>query len=464
MQKKEKNGYFFIIASIAAIAGILFGYDTGVVSGAILFLHETFQLTAKTNGMVVSAVLFGALCGALMSGRLADRLGRKFLLLADACIFIAGTLLTAFSQTITLIILGRMIVGIAIGIASYVAPVYISEIAPAQYRGILVSLNQLAVTLGILLSYFVDWHFAATGAWRSMFLVGVIPAIIFLIGLCYLPDSPRWFVAHHQSDKALAILLKIYRNRIQALKELSQIEKNLSIEQHTQSNWRQLFTVNIRSTLIVGIGLAVLQQATGINTIIYYAPTLFRMAGFTNATTAILATMGIGVIFVLFTLIALPLIDTIGRRPLLLAGLTGMSSSLFMLGIVFLPFLHMDYMKWAALGSMLVFIACFAFSLGPIMWLMIAEIYPLRVRGLGSSLATAANWGSNMLVALTFLSLIEQFGTSNTFFIYGFISFLGILFIWHYVPETRAMTLEQIEAHLETGQALRHLGRLPLIT
>jgi sugar porter (SP) family MFS transporter len=443
------------ITAIAALAGILFGYDTGVVSGAILFINDEYHLSPQINGIVVSAVLFGALLGALFSGRLADYLGRKYLLIADAIIFIIGTLLTAISHSILWIIIGRIIVGIAIGIASYVAPLYISEIAPAKHRGALVSLNQLAITLGILLSYMVDYYFAQQGEWRWMFGTGVIPAIGFLLGLFYLPESPRWTASRNQTKKALDILTRIHHDANRAQQELTSIQNSLSQQ---NSHWRALFSPSIRSTLVIGIGLAILQQVSGINTIIYYAPTILKMAGFHSATTAILATMGLGATFVIFTVIALPLIDTLGRRPLLLIGLSGMAMSLLALSWAFHFSDNSISLRWIATLSMLVYIACFAFSLGPIMWLIISEIYPLKIRGLGSSLATAANWGSNMLVAFTFLSLVNTLGISETFFMYFIVSLLGLFFIYFLVPETKNITLEQIETRLQAGLSFKQLG------
>jgi sugar porter (SP) family MFS transporter len=457
LNSEHKSSRFFLIfiTTIAALAGILFGYDTGVVSGAILFINDEFHLTAQTNGIVVSAVLLGALIGAMTSGRLADHWGRKKLLVADAIIFIFGTLATAVATTIVTITISRVIVGIAIGVASYVAPLYISEIAPAKYRGALVSLNQLAITLGILLSYIVDYQFAQYGAWRYMFAAGVIPALGFFIGLLYLPDSPRWIASRGEMTRAFNILERIHGSAQLAKQELVSIQESLRKQ---DQNWRALFSPFVRSTLTIGIGLAVLQQVTGINTIIYYAPTIFKMAGFQSATSAILATMSVGVTFVVFTLVALPLIDTLGRRPLLLIGLVGMAASLLLLSWAFHFTTPMPSLKWFAIFGMLFYIACFAFSLGPIMWLMIAEIYPLKVRGLGSSLATAANWGSNMIVAYTFLTLVNLLGASGTFFLYFVISLFGISFIYFLVPETKSITLEQIEMRLQAGLSFRKLG------
>jgi sugar porter (SP) family MFS transporter len=459
-EKRGNSKFFIFITSIAALAGILFGYDTGVVSGAILFIHDEYHLTAQTNGLVVSAVLFGALIGAMFSGRLADQLGRRKLLISDAIIFIIGTLITALGSSIETITLGRVVVGVAIGVASYVAPLYISEIAPAKYRGALVSLNQLAITLGILLSYMVDYEFSQYGAWRWMFAAGVVPAIGFFIGLLYLPDSPRWIASRGDLKTAFDILQRIHSSSIIAKQELVSIQESL---QKQNQSWRMLFSPFVRSTLTIGIGLAVLQQVTGINTIIYYAPTIFKMAGFQTAASAILATMSVGVTFVIFTLVALPLIDTLGRRPLLLIGLGGMALSLLGLSWAFHFATPLPSLKWIAVTGMLFYIACFAFSLGPIMWLMIAEIYPLRVRGLGSSLATSANWGSNMLVAYTFLSFVETFGASGTFFIYFVISVLGMFFIYYLVPETKSITLEQIESSLQAGRSFRKLGQIDLV-
>ncbi len=457
----DQKSYFFIfIAAVAALSGILFGYDTGVISGAILFINDEFKLSPQMNGVVVSAVLLGALIGAAISGRMTDRYGRKRLLIADAIIFIVGTLISAFAVSIATLILGRIIVGLAIGVASYIAPLYISEIAPARHRGALVSLNQLAITIGILLSYIVDYFFAEHGLWRWMFGAGVVPALLLLIGMFYLPYSPRWLVSQGHYEKAFAILRRIRGNDDQAETEITAIKATL---QHKRGDWKMLFSKTIRPTLMVGVVLAIIQQVTGINTIIYYAPTIFKMAGFESAASAILATMGVGVVFVLFTIFALPLIDTLGRRILLLVGLAGMALSLAALSWAFHQDVHnLPALKWVALGSMVFYIACFAFSLGPIMWLLISEIYPLQVRGLGSSVATCANWGSNMIVALTFLTLVNALGASGTFLIYFLVSLVSIVFVYLFVPETRGVSLEQIEANLYAQLPMRKLGQKPI--
>lgn len=454
--KLNENNFYLFITFVAAFAGILFGYDTGVISGAILFIAKEFQLSPQMNGIVVSSVLFGAFFGAIFSGRLADHFGRKRMLIIDALIFIIGTTLTSITPTIFLLIVGRVIVGIAIGISSYIAPLYISEIAPAKHRGALVSLNQLAITIGILISYIIDYYAALYGEWRWMFAAGTIPAAFLLIGMLFLPLSPRWVLSRGDEVQAMAILKSLRGFSPLVQKEFELIRESLKQQ---KGNWKMLFSKTIRPTLIIGGGLALLQQITGINTIIYYAPTIFNMSGFHGPESAILATMGVGVLFVIFTIIALPFIDTLGRRPLLFIGLITMSLSLAALSWIFDIHAESNFLKWLTLASMLTFIAGFAISLGPIMWLTIAEIFPLKVRGLGSSLATCINWGSNWLVAITFLTLVQFWGLSGTFLIYFFISVFALLFIYFFVPETKNISLEQIENNLFAGKPMRHLGQ-----
>ena len=449
------KGYFIIIAMVAALAGLLFGYDTGVISGAILFIRNDFQLTPITNGMVVSSVLFGALIGALFSGRMTDYYGRKMILIVVALLFILGTLETALAPNEPALIIGRIAVGVAIGIASYAAPLYISEISPPRYRGALVSLNQLAIGIGILASYIVDYFFAPQQAWRWMLGMGVIPAILLFVGLLFLPRSPRWMVSQGYYGKALEILHRLRGGLDLAEKELEAIRATVTKE---RMEWKVLFSKTIRPVVIIGIGLAVLQQVTGINTILYYAPTILTMTGYQGATGAILATMGIGVVFVIFTVVSLPLIDRLGRRILLIAGLIGMAVGLLIMAYSFHVVQSSAMIHWLTLGGMLLYIASFAFSLGPIMWLMISEIYPLKVRGLGASLATCFNWLSNLIVAFTFLSIVQAIGVSTTFMIYFVMCLVSIVFVYFFVPETKGMTLEHFEANLLSGKKWRQLA------
>ena len=456
-QPQSQLSFFVImVATIAAVAGILFGFDTGVISGAILFIKKEFVLTPAMNGLVVSSVLMGALLGSFFSGRFADIFGRRKLLIITALIFLLGTLCSALSQSVIQLFLSRLIVGIAIGIASFTAPLYISEIAPPRFRGALVSLNQLMITIGILLAYVVDDIFAPTGDWRWMLAMGVVPALILLFGMAFLPRSPRWLLFKGHVQLATNTL-KLIRGRDDVATEVSDIRNSL----REGGSWKMLLQKWLWPALIIGFGLGFFQQFTGINTIIYYAPTVFQLAGFKSAAIAILATTGVGIVNVLFTVVALPLIDRLGRRKLLLIGLVGMALSLVFLSISFKLGGNHQMLRWITLGSFILYIASFAISLGPIMWLMIAEIFPLQIRGLGTSVAVAMSWGFNGIVALTFLTLIQQLGVSGTFLIYAGMSILGIVFVALKVPETKGTTLEQIEANLRAGVPSRHLGRQP---
>jgi sugar porter (SP) family MFS transporter len=445
------------MAFIAALSGILFGYDTGVMSGAILFIEKEFPLTAGMNGLVMGAVLLGALLGAIVSGRLTDLFGRKKLLLAVAVIFILGSIGTAIAPSIPTLALGRIVVGLAIGIASFTAPLYISEISPHQQRGALVALNQLAVTVGILSSYIVDYGFAYSERWRWMLGLGAIPGLFLFLGMLYLPDSPRWLLSKGHEAQARSVLQRIRGRKSNINKEFHAIKKTIEVE---CTDWTFVFSHHVRPVLWIGFGLAFIQQVTGINTILYYAPSILQMAGFGSSVTSILATMGIGAVLVLVTVVALPLIDFIGRRPLLIAGLIGMGISLGVLAFLFrLGTAIPDALHWLALVSMLVYIGSFSFSLGPIMWLMIAEIYPLRVRGVGASLATCMNWASNLLVTATFLKLVESLGASGTFGLYMLFCIVSLAFVYWLVPETKGVTLEKIEANLFSGKRWRKLGK-----
>jgi len=450
------RGLIYAISACAALAGLIFGYDTGIISGAVLFIEKDFSLSSFQIEMVVSAVLLGALIGSGCGGRLADRFGRRKVLLFTAVTFVIGSLSSAIAPNTDALIVSRIILGLAIGVGSFTAPLYLAEIAPRDIRGMLVSLNQLAITVGIVFSYLVSYYFSAHGRWPWMLGVGVVPASILFLGAMFLPESPRWMVLRGLDQKAHATLQHL-RAGEKIDKEFSEIQKTVKMEKGTH---RLLFEKWVRPILFISLGLSFFQQVTGINTIIYYAPTILEIAGFQQARGAILATLGIGIINVLFTVISLPLIDRWGRRPLLLIGLAGMFSSLAVMGIAFY-YPGFSALRWVTVGSMIVYIASFATSLGPIMWLMISEIFPLSIRGVGSSLAISASWGFNMLVSLTFLTLMQFMGPSRIFWLYAILCILGWLFVYFIVPETKDCSLEKIEENLRLGHPSRELG-IPL--
>jgi SP family galactose:H+ symporter-like MFS transporter len=449
------NRFLYLAAAFSALGGLLFGYDTGVVSGAILFVKEDFLLSSTMEEVVVSIVLLGAVFGAAAGGTLADRFGRRKVLIFTAAIFVLGAIETALSESVFWLIAGRVIVGAAIGAASFTAPLYISEVSPVAMRGRLVSLNQIALTSGIVISYLADFALSGIRGWRWMFGLAAVPAVIFGIGMVFMPESPRFLVRNALMDKARTVLQRI-RGTAGVDAELQEIQESFSKQ---SGGWEELKNPLIRPALIVGSGLAIFQQITGINTVIYYAPTIFEFAGFKTASVAILATVGVGVINVLMTAVAMFLIDRVGRRPLLLASLAGMSLSLGILGISFwLPTLS-GALTWVAVGSLMLYVGSFAVGLGPVFWLLISEIYPLKIRGLAMSIATIANWTCNLLVALTFLTLIQFMGRPLTFWFYGLMGITAWLFAYFLVPETKGRSLEDIEAHWRRGKHPREMAK-----
>ncbi len=447
----HQSRFVYIAAAFAALGGLLFGYDTGVISGAELFFKNDFTLSTFALEVIVSGVLAGAAAGALAGGRLSDLFGRRRLLIATAIIFAAGALVCAFAVTAGMLILGRIIVGIGIGLSSGTVPVYISEVSPAYARGWQVSLFQLAITVGILLAYVVDFAFAKIEGWRWMFGLAVVPAAIFALGMVFLPESPRWLAMKGQHVRARDVLARI-RGTAEVNAEMLEVETTLR-ETKEHGTFADLLAPSLRPALIVGIGLAIFQQVTGINTVIYYAPIILQTAGISSASGAILATAGIGVVNVVMTIVSMWLIDRIGRKPLLLVGIAGMVVTLGVLSYAFHARAHTAGLAWIAVVGMMTYVASFAISLGPIFWLLIAEIYPLKIRSSSEGLAATFNWGANLVVALTFLTLVQSIGPSATFLLYALFAAASWFFSYHYVPETKGRTLEEIERYWQQRAA-----------
>ena len=367
-------------------------------------------------------------------------------------IFTAGALLTAISPNLVFFLVCRVIVGLGIGAAASVVPVYISEIAPPRLRGALVTFNQLAVTVGIAVSYWADLAFAhADLGWPPMFASAAIPSIALFLGMLLCPETPRWLASKGRWDEARAVIEHIKEEQLE--QELADIRRSLS-EERQQAGIRELFIPSLRVALIVGVGLAVFQQFVGINTVIYYAPTIFQQAGFASATSAILATSVVGVVNVLATIAAILLVDRLGRRMLLLGGSIIMGVALVMLGIIFAH--NAGHIGSLTLIALIIYILAFALSFGPVFWLMSAEIFPTRVRAAGASMSSFANWTANLLVSITFLSLIGALGAPVTFWLYAFFGVLAFIFSWVLVPETKGRSLEQIERYWENR---RHWDR-----
>ena len=448
----------WVIAAIAATGGLLFGFDTGVISGAIPFLRNDFQLTDSQIENITAFGLIGAVIGALVCGRLTDILGRRRVILASAFIFVTGALWSGIAPNVTQLLISRLYLGLAIGVSSFATPLYIAEISPTKIRGTLVSMFQLLITVGILAAYISDSLLADNHdpeSWRPMFYVGVIPAIILYIGMYFLPETPRWLMSNGREAEALKVLRmtedpKLVEKSIENMRQEIQQDKS-------QMPWTEIFKPWMRNALIIAVGIMFFQQFVGINTVIYYSPDIFLRAGFNGNQAAIWASVSVGVVNVLFTIISLFLIDKIGRRKLFFIGTTGIFASLVLIGACFaLSDALGEFTKIVLVASMLIYIAFFAISLGPLAWLIISEIFPLKVRGLGSSIGSLANWGFNTLVAWTFFKMIggfsyifggENIAIASTFWVFAAISLIALLWGYFYVPETKGVSLEKIEEH-----------------
>lgn len=440
-ESSKQKWLLSLISCVAAIGGLLFGYDTGVISGAILYIKQQFPITTLEEELIIGMVALGALFGAIFGGRLSDRFGRKKIVLTSSLFFIVSAIGLALSNTVIELIIWRFFVGIAIGVSSATAPLYIAELAPRYMRGALVSLNQLAITIGILASYLIGLAYVDSKSWRIMFVLAAIPAAVQFIIMSFFPESPRHLAKFGQKNLAINVLERFRGSREDAELELAHIEKLYKIK---KARWKELLSKKMRAALLAGVGVTIIQQVTGINTIIYYAPTIFKFAGITSDAAALYATMWVGTVNVLMTLVAIYLVDKVGRKPLLYFGLGGMIVSLFILGLGFHT-TQTELIGLIALITLFTYIASFAYSLGPIGWLINSEIYPLHIRGRAMGVATCANWLSNFIITSTFLNLIHLLGKTGTFWLYALIGLIGLVFIWRYVPETKCKSLEEIE-------------------
>jgi sugar porter (SP) family MFS transporter len=443
-QTPVKPRFIWRVSFIAGLGGILYGYDMGIIAAALIYVRDSFALSTRMQEIVVSVVLIGAMLGAIVGGTIADRIGRKATLVWGAAIFIFGSILAPLSPNVITIVIARALLGLAIGFTSVTAPVYVSELSPPRSRGMLIGLYQFALTLGIALADLVGYWLAGQHAWRPMFGIGAIPAALFLVLILTLPESPRWLFAQNRVSEAYSVL-KTYTSEEGAALLIKEIRT--ALEAKVEKRWSALWGPTVRKSLLIAVGFTVLQQVTGINTIIYYGPQIFSYAGITSSKSAIFSTLLVAIMNVLATVIALVLVDRVGRKPLLYVGISGMTISLFVLAYSF----HHPLAAGTSLGMiaticLMVYITCFAFSMGPIAWILVSEVFPLHVRGRGVAAATLGSGTSNFLVSLTFLSLIKAAGNTVTFSIYGVFCILTLLFVRFIIPETKGRQLESISA------------------
>jgi sugar porter (SP) family MFS transporter len=450
-QTHVRPGFLGRVSLIAGLGGILYGFDMGIIAAVLVFVRESFALSTHMEEIVVSVVLVGAMSGAIAGGSIADRIGRRSTLMWGGIIFLLGSLLAFWSPDVTILIVARGLLGIAIGFTSVTAPVYVSELAPPRSRGLLIGLYQFALTIGIVLADLVGYWLAGQHAWRTMFGLGAVPAAFFLALIFMLPESPRWLFAQNRMAEVQSVLSS-YTDAAGAKLLIEEIRTALAVP--VEQRWSELWKPAVRTSLFIAVGFTVLQQVTGINTIIYYGPQIFALAGITSNKSAIFATLLVAVTNMLATIIALVLVDRVGRKPLLYAGVSGMTACLVLLAYSFhTPTAFGAAPGLAATVCLMVYITCFAFSMGPIAWILVSEVFPLRVRGRGVAAASLGSGASNFLVSMTFLSLIHAAGSSVTFLIYAAFCILTLLFVRFIVPETAGRQLETISSEANRAPA-----------
>jgi MFS transporter, SP family, galactose:H+ symporter len=448
---RETPRYTYLVAAIAAIGGMLFGYDIGVISGAENLLTSAFHLSSGAEEVAVAAVLIGAVIGGVIGGPMANRFSRRYTLLSMAILYAIGAILTAISWDLASFVAFRIITGVAVGASSLVVPMYIAEMAPVRIRGGLVILQQLAISGGILISYLLDYAFDSAGwGWRPMFAAAVLPATALTIGMVFMSFSPRWLGMTGRWDDASEVLERI--NPRGKDDDLKQLRRNVA--ENEQTSWRELLRPGMRGALIAGVGLAIFQQLVGPNTVLFYTPTIFGYAGVSG--NPLLPTIYVGAVLFVFVFPTIAFVDIVGRKLLFYLGLVGMGSMLVLLGLAF----KFGAASWGfgVVLILLVYVACYSLSISPLFWLMSAELFPNRLRGAGASAATVANWSANLLISITFLSLINAVGKSWTFWIYAIFAALAIVFIWRFVPETKGRPLESIDRYWTQGHQWEPAG------
>ena len=451
-EEKGSIVYVMLVCMVAALGGLLFGYDTGVINGAIGPLKAHFVLDANWAGWATGCALVGCAIGAAIAGVLSDWLGRKKVLILSAVLFLISAVGTALPKNITIFIIYRIIGGLGVGAASMSSPMDIAEISPARIRGRMVSVNQFAIVTGFLVVYFVNYFIALQGdqmwnqesGWRWMFGSEALPALLLLVLLFFVPESPRWLTKQDRSDEALEILARVDGAEY-AKTELLEIKDAITRE---SGSLKQLLQPGMKIVLVIGIVLAVLQQVTGINVFLYFGTEIFKKMGSeTNA--ALLQTVVVGAVNLTFTIVAIWTVDRLGRKPLMIIGSGGMGLSLLGMGL-------MAYVQKTDLWVLLFilgYIACFALSVGPVTWVILSEIFPTRIRGRAMAIATVCLWVANYVVSQTFPMmeennwLLEKFHHAFPFWLYGIFCVVLVTFVWRFVPETKGKTLEEIEKH-----------------
>lgn len=444
-----------VITVIATFGGLLFGYDTGVINGALPYMTDDLGLTPVTEGMVTSSLLLGAALGAVTGGRLSDARGRRRTILTLAVLFFVGALGCTLAPTTAVMVVARFVLGLAVGGASVTVPVYLAEISPAERRGALVTRNELMIVSGQLLAFTSNAVIARVGGesggvWRWMLVIATVPAVVLWSGMLVMPESPRWLAAQSRFGEALEVLRQV-RERARAEAELSEVS-GLAVkdEQQKLGGWRDMkATPWVRKLMFTGFGIAIVQQITGVNTIMYYGTQILTDAGFTSDS-ALTANIANGVISVLATFVGIWLLGRVPRRPMLMTGQLGTTTALLLIGVFSLTLPSGEGRAYAVLAMTVTFLAFQQGAISPVTWLMLSEIFPMRMRGFGMGVAAVVLWLTNFAIGLVFPSLVSGIGISTTFFLFVGAGILSLVFVRFRVPETKGRTLEVLEAELRT--------------
>lgn len=436
--------YLLTISLVTALGGLLFGYDISVISGTIPFITDFFNLNEQMKGWVVSSALIGCILGASYAGRLGDKFGRKKILLATSILFAVSAIGSGMANSIPSFVIYRIVGGLAVGGASVLAPMYIAEVSPAHVRGRMVSVNQLTIVIGIAMAYYVNYWLLATGdvAWRWMLAAEAAPALLFFAALFIVPESPRWLVARNRNSEASAILQKVGGDDFAGF-ELKEISESLQGNEK-RGTLKDAFKKKYGFILFIGIFLAVFQQWSGINVIFFYAPDIFAKANL-GVNDSLFQTTLVGLTNVIFTVLAMRVIDKTGRKKLMLIGAAGMAVCYLLIGLLFQTG---KTESWLLLSLLIITPAFFAFGLGPTVWVVLSEIFPNKIRGAAMSVSTFALWVACYLLTLTFPVFVEWFSAAKTFWIYAAICIIGFAVILKYLPETKGVSLEQLEKKL----------------
>jgi len=441
---------------LAALAGLMFGLDIGVISGATQFIQAEFRIDDRTIEWIVSVMMLGAAIGALGAGWMSSALGRKRSLILAATLFVAGSLLSGWAWSPATLIGARFVLGLAIGVATFTAPLYLAEVAPVRIRGAMISTYQLMITIGILVAFLSDTAFSYSGNWRWMLGVIAIPGALFLLGVLLLPDSPRWLMMRGRRAEAVVVLTRLRGDAAVVVSEVADIEEQLKTPQR---GWHLfLQNSNFRRSVGLGVLLQVMQQFTGMNVVMYYAPRIFEGMGY-NTESQMWFTAVVGLVNVLATFIAIGLVDRLGRKPILYIGFTVMALGLGVVGTMMHLGIRTHVEQMFTVAMLLTFIVGFAMSAGPLIWTLCSEVQPLKGRDFGIGCSTFTNWIANMIVGVTFLSLLNGIGNAATFWLYAGLNLVFLVITFLLIPETKGVTLEQIERNLMAGKPLREIGQ-----